>query len=171
MIQFRNLMSPFPNLHVLQPNLQFFVEHGITAVFEQGLAEMYGEFAELRAYLLAKLMWDPYADADSIRADFMTGFYGPAAPYLEQYIDTMHFARAAAEERLSCFGYPYPSENGYLSAPMMAEYRNLFDEAEESTRANPKYLQRTQTARLPLQYARLEQAKTAGGSGRWMFPP
>ena len=158
-IQFRNLMSPFPNLHVLQPNLQFFAEQGITAVFEQGLAEMYGEFAELRAYMLAKLMWDPYADADSIRSDFLEGYYGPAAPFVAQYIDTMHCVRAAAGEGLSCFGYPFPTESGYLSPFILQEYQRLFNLAEAATTANPKYHARVQTARLPLQYARLEQAK------------
>ena len=29
-IQFPNLISPFPNLHVLQPNLRFFTENGVT---------------------------------------------------------------------------------------------------------------------------------------------
>ncbi|MDH5604483.1 MAG: DUF4838 domain-containing protein, partial [Cyclobacteriaceae bacterium] len=55
-IQFSNLYGPFPNLHVLQPNLQFFAENGVTAMFEQGNREVGGEFAELRSYLIAKLM-------------------------------------------------------------------------------------------------------------------
>src|SRR5690606_23536657 len=64
-IQFRNLVSPFPNLHVIQPNLQFFADHGVKAMFEQGNREVGGEFAELRAYLISKLMWNPALDVDS----------------------------------------------------------------------------------------------------------
>ena len=58
-IQFENLVSPFPNLRVLQPNLQYFVENHADKHFQQGNREVGGEFAELRAYLIAKLLWDP----------------------------------------------------------------------------------------------------------------
>ena len=126
-IQFRNLVSPFPNLRVLQPNIRFFVENGITSVFEQGLSELHGEFAELRAYLIAKLLWNPYADADSLMDDFLRGYYGGAAPQIRRYIDTMHDALAASGEELSIYGYPWPSRNGYLSPVMMHAYDSLFD--------------------------------------------
>src|SRR3546814_4483113 len=48
-IQFNHLVSPFPNLHVLQPNIQFFATNGVSAMFEQGNSEVGGEFAELRS--------------------------------------------------------------------------------------------------------------------------
>src|SRR4030095_4513165 len=66
-IQFNHLLSPFPNLHVLQPNLQFFAENGVNAMFEQGNREIGGEFAVLRAYLISKLLWDPYLNIDSLK--------------------------------------------------------------------------------------------------------
>ena len=49
-IQFNHLLSPFPNLQVLQPNIQFFAENGVNAMFEQGNREVGGEFAALRSY-------------------------------------------------------------------------------------------------------------------------
>ena len=58
-IQFSNLMAPFPNLRTLQPNVQYFHKNRVSAVFEQANREIGGEFAELRAYLLAKLLWNP----------------------------------------------------------------------------------------------------------------
>jgi hypothetical protein len=168
-IQFRNLVSPFPNLRVLQPNLQFFVENGISQVFEQGVATMHGEFAELRAYLIAKLLWNPYLNVDSVMTDFLQGYYGDAAPFVRKYIDTMHDALARSGEELSIYGYPYPSENGYLSAGMIEEYETIFDEAERAVAKQPDFLVRVQTARLPVQYARLEQAKMLGFAERGFF--
>ena len=88
-IQFNNLVSPFPNLQVLQPNLKFFSENGVTAMFEQGNREVGGEFAELRTYLISKLLWDPDANADAIINDFLSGYYGPAGNHIRQYIDEM----------------------------------------------------------------------------------
>ncbi len=163
-IQFRNLVSPFPNLRVLQPNLQFFVRHGITAVFEQGLADLHGEFAELRAYLVAKLLWNPDADVDAILTDFLGGFYGAAAPHVRRYIDTMHDALAASGEPLDIYGYPWPSRDGHLATARMAAYRGCFDAAEAAVADDPERLARVRTARLPLQFAELEQAKVLGAA-------
>jgi hypothetical protein len=63
-IQFTNLISPFPNLQVLQPNIKFFADNGVNALFEQGNGDMGGEFAELRSYLISKLMWNPDENVD-----------------------------------------------------------------------------------------------------------
>jgi hypothetical protein len=168
-IQFRNLVSPFPNLRVLQPNIRFFVENGITSVFEQGLGQMHGEFAELRAYLIAKLLWNPYLDIDSVMDDFLRGFYGPAAPFLRQYIDTMHDALHTSGEDLSVYGYPLPSKNGYLSPRFLDSYGRIFNDAERAVEDDSVFLLRVQTARLPLQFALLEQAKTYGDTERGFF--
>ncbi len=35
-VQFRNLVSPFPNLRVLQPNIQYFAKNNIRMMFQQG---------------------------------------------------------------------------------------------------------------------------------------
>ncbi len=35
-VQFRNLVSPFPNLHTLKPNIKFFVDNNVTEMYEQG---------------------------------------------------------------------------------------------------------------------------------------
>ena len=168
-IQFRNLVSPFPNLHVLQPNIQFFVQNGITSVFEQGLGDVYGEFAELRIYLIAKLLWNPNVNLDSVTNDFLRGFYGDAAPFIRRYIDTMHAALRASGEDLWIYGYPTSSHNGYLSPGMMDAYGAIFDDAEKAVEDDPEILLRVQTARLPLQFALLEQAKVNGFADRGCF--
>lgn len=163
-IQFRNLVSPFPNLRVLQPNIQLFVRNGISTVFEQGTGTPHGEFVELRGYLIAKLLWDPYADVDSLMDDFLRGYYGVAAPHIRAYIDTMHDALAASGEGLDIYGYPWPSKEGYLSPARKDAYRAAFDRAEAAVEADPETLERVQTARLPLQFAEIEQAKMLGAS-------
>jgi hypothetical protein len=163
-IQFRNLVSPFPNLRVLQPNIRFFVRNGITSVFEQGLAAPKGEFAELRGYLIAKLLWNPDANVDSLMTDFLQGYYGAAAPHIRRYIDTMHGALAMSGEGLDIYGYPRSSADGYLSPERMQEYRVYFDGAEAAVAHDPEYLVRVRTARLPIEFAELEQAKVRGAA-------
>lgn len=168
-VQFRNLMSPFPNFRVLQPNIQFFVKHGITSIFEQGAGRLPNEFKELRLYLIAKLLWDPDINVDSVMNDFLSGYYGKAGAPIREYIDTMHDALEASGEDLLIYGFPLPSERGYLSARNMDRYVSLFDSAEASVRNEPDVLRRVQIARLPLQFALLEQAKLYGRGQRGFF--
>ncbi|MBL7807487.1 MAG: hypothetical protein JNN28_06730 [Saprospiraceae bacterium] len=40
----------------------------------------------MRAYLLAKLMWNPNANQDSILADFRKGYYGEYANLIDRYV-------------------------------------------------------------------------------------
>lgn len=168
-INFRNLYSPFPNLRVLQPNLRFFRDQGITTVFEQGLSTWYGEFAQLRQYLLAKLMWNPDADADAIIDDFLAGYYGPAAPHLRAYIDAAHDALAASGEGLGIYSYPVPSEDGFLSAANLDHYEELFAQAEKAVAGDPVFEPRVWAAHLPVQFALLEQAKMKALGARGCF--
>jgi hypothetical protein len=70
---------------------------------------------------------------------------------------------------LSIYGYPLTSENGYLSPRLMDTYEELFTRAEAAVAGNPATLSRVQTAHLPVQFARLEQAKVAADGDRGCF--
>jgi hypothetical protein len=158
-IQFPNLISPFPNLHVLQPNLQFFAENGVTAMFEQGNREVGGEFAELRAYLISKLLWNPYENVDTLMNDFLTGYYRAAGRPIRQYIDAMREALIASDQPLRIFGSPNEADGSYLTRPLIENYRKLFDEAETAVADSAEILERVKVARLPLDFAIMEQSK------------
>lgn len=168
-VQFRNLISPFPNLRVLQPNIQYFAKNGITQIFEQGAGSMPNEFKELRTYLIAKLLWNPDINVDSVMNDFLSGYYGRAAPFLRQYINIMHDSLAGSGKELGIYGFPLPSTTGFLSPACMDIYTELFDSAEQAVQKNPELLQRVQNARLPLQFATLEQAKLNGTGSQGFF--
>lgn len=78
---------PYPNLHVLAPYMRTFVESGGIGVFEQGIAGRAAAFGYLRPYLISKLMWNPGSDPDAIIDEFLSLYYGEAAPHLREYID------------------------------------------------------------------------------------
>jgi hypothetical protein len=158
-IQFPNLVSPFPNLHVLQPNIQFFAENGVTAMFEQGNRDGGGEFAELRTYLISKLLWDPYANSDTLMNDFLRGYYGAAGKPIRQYIDIMRDALISSDQPLRIFGSPNEAASTYLTYSLIDKYKLLFDEAELLVADDPEVLERVKTARLPLDFTIMEQSK------------
>jgi len=158
-IQFNHLVSPFPNLHVLKPNLQFFARNGVNAMFEQGNREVGGEFAELRAYLISKLLWNPDANADTVMNEFLRGYYGAAAKPIRAYIDEMKEALLHSGKPLRIFGTPNEAASSYLTPQLMDRYHKLFDEAEQVVHDDAVLLERVKIARQPLVYATLEQAK------------
>lgn len=158
-IQFKNLVSPFPNFHILQPNIQYFVDNHVVALFEQGNREVGGEFADLRAYLISKLMWNPWANADSLMNDFLNGYYGPAGMHIKEYINLITNNLVQSGKPLSIFGAPTDGADSYLSPENLAIYEGCFDRAEAAVANQPDYLYRVQIARQPLRYAELEQTK------------
>ncbi|HEX6890020.1 MAG TPA: DUF4838 domain-containing protein [Chryseolinea sp.] len=168
-IQFNNLISPFPNLHVLKPNIQFFASHGVNAMFEQGNREVGGEFAELRAYLISKLLWNPEANVDTVMNDFLRGYYGLAAKPIRQYIDEMRNALIQSGQPLRIFGTPNEAATSYLTPELIQRYESLFDEAERSVATMPEVLERVRIARLPLEFAIMEQAKKTFIGNRGVF--
>ncbi|MGI6573565.1 MAG: DUF4838 domain-containing protein [Fermentimonas sp.] len=62
MVQFSNLYTPFPNFRVLQPNMQYFVSNNVSALYSQGNPQPTGDMWQLRAYVAAKLLWNPDCD-------------------------------------------------------------------------------------------------------------
>ena len=158
-IQFQNLLGPFPNLQVLQPNIQFFTQHGVTAMFEQGNREVGGEFAELRAYLISELLWDPTLNVDSLMDDFLNGYYGPAGKPIRQYIDLMRQSLLSSGQPLRIFGSPNEEATSFLTTALISQYNQFFDLAEAAVATFPDTLERVKIARLPVEFTMMEQAK------------
>ena len=161
-IQFSNLMAPYPNLRVLQPNMQYFVRNGVTAQFQQGNISRGGEFCELRPYLIARLLWNPNIDLRAELTDFLQGYYSEAAPYIAQYIDLMHDELEQSGLPLTIYGRPYDHFKGYMRPEAFARYEALFDQAEAAVASDPEVSERVKTARMPLTFALLDIAQGRG---------
>lgn len=159
-INFDNMVSPFPNFHILQKNISQFKKNNATMLFEQVNGVKGADFAEMRAYMLAKLMWNPQLDSDSLMQSFMNGYYGKAASYLYQYQKIMEGALLASGTPLWIYDSPISHKNGMLSPYLMKTYNELFDKAENAVKDNATLLKRVRLSRLPLQYSELEIART-----------
>ena len=77
---------------VLAGNIRLFHEHNVKGLFEQGAynSKGNGEFGELRAYLIAKVMQDPYMSEETYYAhmdEFLKGYYGDGWENIRKYID------------------------------------------------------------------------------------
>lgn len=159
-VDFAHSISPFPNIHTLQPNIQLFVSNNVKEHFQQSNTGVGHEFSELKSYLLAKLLWNPEADVTEIIREFTDGFYGPAAPWIRKYIYRMQDEILKTGEWLDIYGPPTNYRKAFLSAENVAIYNVFFDEAIKAVTENPEYLLHVRTARMPLQYAIMEIGKS-----------
>jgi hypothetical protein len=162
-INFDNMVAPFPNLHVLRPNMRIFRSHNANMLFEQVNGTRGTDFAELRGYLIGKLMWNPDMNADSLTHTFLRGYYGAAAPAIYQYLKVREGALLAGEAPLWIYDSPISHKQGMLNDRCMKRYQELFDEAEAAVKADSVLLSRVQLSRLPIMYAELEIARTRRG--------
>ncbi len=104
---FSHYIQPHPNYGVLAPNIRLFVRHNVRGVFEQGAYQSWGsEMAELRAWMLAKLLWDPRLDEETLRDEFLAGYYGPAAGAMESYLEGLE---EALDDSRRCPGLLFPA--------------------------------------------------------------
>ena len=164
---FVHYLQPHPNLRVLGPNVRFFVENGVRGIFEQGAYQSYGaEFAELRAWVLAKLLWDPYQDDEALINEFLSGYYADAAGPIREYISMMHDACEESGHYLSCFS---AMTAPFLNLDTLTKAERLFDEAEAAVAGDPAVLDRVRCARQATNYVWLsryqelkQRAKFAG---------
>lgn len=168
-IQFTNLISPFPNLHTIKPNIKFYTENNVNSLFMQSNSQVGGEMANLRAYLICKLMWNPDADDNAIINDFLNGYYGKAATFIRQYIDSMRESLLKSKFELGIFGDPVSAKDTYLSLEMMNSYKRLFDQAEAAVKKDPELLRRVQIARLPIIYAEIQIGQQEVDTARSLY--
>jgi hypothetical protein len=147
---FRHYVMPHPNLRVLGPNVKFFVDHNVKGIFEQGAYQSYGsEMAELRAWVLAKLLWDPSHDGELLTSEFIEGYYGPAATDIKAYLKITHDAVEASGDWLGCFESHTAK---YLSFDTLSRGWQRLKAAEAAVQNDPALQFRVQVAELPVLY-------------------
>ena len=161
-INFDNMVAPFPNFHIIQPNIRTFRDHHATMHFSQIAASLGTDLSEMRSYVVAKLMWNADADIDSLMREFTDGYYGEAGKYIYQYERMLEGALLASGNRLWIYDSPVSHKDGMLNAACRKRYNELFDAAEAAVADQPEYLARVRRSRLPLQYSELEIARAEG---------
>ena len=159
-INFDNMVAPFPNFHILAENIRLFRKNHASMHFSQIAGSRGGDFAEMRTWLVSKLMWNPDEDMDTLIHTFLNGYYGAAAPYIYQYIKIMEGALIGSGQRLWIYDSPVSHKYGMLKPELMRRYAALWDRAEDAVRDDSVLLARVERSRLPLLYSELEIART-----------
>jgi hypothetical protein len=157
---FGHYQQPFPNFEALQPNVQFFVAHNVRGLFEQGNYSPggNGELGPLRAYLLAKLLWNPKTDLKRHTTEFLNAYYGRAAAKLQAYLDLLEQQVAGGKPHAHIFD---SSKAGYLNEGFLNAANQVLAQAEQAAE-NETVRARVRIARLPVWYVQLATDRVSG---------
>jgi len=153
---FNHFLRPQPNVFVLGPNVKAFAGHGVRGIFEQGSYQSPGgDMAELKAWVLAKLLWNPRRDPEALIAEFLRGYFGPAGPQVRKYLEAMHQDALVLGQAVGCgaeVNSPFPSYQALVTSEL------AFREARAAVAGNVELVRRVRLAHLPVLYS-------------WLFRP
>lgn len=161
---FAHYQQPFPNFGALQPNVRFFVEHGVNGLFEQGNYSPggSGELEPLRAYLLARLLWDPETNLEACMEEFLSGYYGRAASGMRAYVQLLEDQVRDGGTHARIYDSP---QAGYLNPDFLERANRILDSAESA--ADDESIRfRVRVAHLPVWYVQLATRQVKGEEHR-----
>ncbi len=162
-VNFWDFNYPHPNWFTIGSNANLYAKHAIDGVFAQGAGSaMTPDMAELRAWVLAKLLWDPSRDGDALIREFLDGYYGAAGSHLYRYMETLS---TEAKARRFYASYKYDvTGNRWTYGPLtqvrssLISYQALYEawhqlkEAEAAVAGDAERLARVLHAQRPLMH-------------------
>ncbi len=146
----------FPNFGVMQKNTQIFVENNVAGIYQQGnqyMSVCNTEFGELKAYLLSKLMQDPYMDYGKAIDQFLSAYYGDAAPYLREFIN-MTIEKPTPNNGHNDIYDAMQYNLGFHSADVK-KANELWEAAKNAVQENETFLSRVERSELSWRFWKL----------------
>ena len=163
---FSHYLIPFPDFDELAADIPMYKQNGVVGLFLQGAYATNGggENAELRSYVMARLLWDTSADPEKAIDEFHAAYYGPAAKAMRAYFDLLH-QQVRGGQHIWIFTVPS------YSPAFLRDARSLFRQAEEAAAADPAVLARVRKARLSVDYVDLLNARQFQVQDQSYVPP
>ncbi len=169
---FAHYLAPFPDFDELAADLPMYKEHGVVGIFLEGDAAPGGggENAELRSYIMARLLWNPNIEVDKVLKDIIAAYYGRAARPMRAYFDLQHRQVRMPPEGQGHHMWIYTRPGApYLSQEFITEATKLLAEAEAAA-DDEAVRKRVRKARLSIDYVKLMHAKVFAVRDGWYAP-
>lgn len=166
---FAAYLAPQPDYFTFGETFRFLYDHGARGVFEEGAYHSTdSDMAELKAWVIAQLLWNPKQDEDALVREFLAGYYGKAAGPIYSYLRLMQ-----TEAQKGPLSFAAPVHAAFLGYGNMRKAELLWQQAEALDASDPERLWRVKQSHLCVQYVWLsrweEYQKAAKAAGdRWI---
>lgn len=128
-VNFHQYVAPFPNFGVLAENIKTFKKYNAIGVMEQAQYQtLGGEFSDMKAWVLSKLLWNPNLDTNALVAQFIEDYYGAAASYVQQYFN---LCQSLVKEN-TVMGIYIKESNPLYTDEFVDEARKILDAAKQA---------------------------------------
>lgn len=161
------------NTRTLAGNLKFYHEHGVKHFFTENLllGSRLHNLVDVQFYVASKLLQNPAVDSEAAIAEFLTLYYGPAAPVMRQFMD---YLERRQEEEPNYHGRVPASALAYRDVAFYVDTDALLAKAESLVTADSRTALTIRQERLPLDRAMLGNwhrlaRKARDGGVEWPF--
>ena len=158
---FSHYLSPYPNVYGLFGNIPWYRDVGVKYLFTQADSTgAHGDFSALKAWVSAKLMWNPDLPLGPLLDEFFQGYYGAAAPFVREYFEKLHRLELAFTEEPSHFLGTYPDPvNPALPESFIVEATNLWQKAQEAVNGDMTRTYNVRMGAITMDYMRFVRDK------------
>jgi len=158
---FQHYFLPFPNFNSFSHDIKFYADRKVQGIFAEGTSGAGGEFAQLKSWVIAQLMWNPNQDAWHLISEYVDYVYGVAGPYIMSYIRLLH-NRLGKDAHLDIWAEPF--EVNYLDQTTIGKADSLFTLAKAAAAKDIALAARVEFAYLPILYTKLYYFSQGGTS-------
>ncbi len=166
--------GPYPHEYALPENMRLYADNHVQYLFfEHEVAEC-ADWYVANVWLESRLLEDPYQNAETLRREFLDGYFEAAAPQMAEYRRLLWEACRDTPARIGWFATA--SEYKHIDWANAIVMQRLFDDAETAVAGRPELRRRVRRARLnldricTLNYNRLANAFVAAGNDVAAFP-
>ena len=143
---------PYPNLTAYVKNLRFYHDAGVRYLYESGIKSPSASFTNLKGWLGAKLMWNPFQPAAPLVRRFCEAYYGKGAPFVMEFIRFM--GEQYIDETKTPLTYAVMLEKMPFSQEFYERGRELWAKAEAAVSDESEQIRRNVAwGRFGLEYA------------------
>lgn len=152
---YSSFLDPFPVTHSMAQNIKVYAKMGVAGILMQGnYVSGGGDLVVLRNWVWSRLMWNPELDPDALIKEFCEGYYGPAAPKMIEYINTLDDSvKNPAPIVVNEFS---DAKKTFLKPELQAQLYAILDDAMKLAQVKANlYGRRVKEARASLEATRL----------------
>jgi len=155
-VDFSHYLAPYPIWKTIATDLKKYRALGVEGVLLQagiGLG-LHQEFQELKSWVFHKLLWNPDLEMNVLVHEFVTAYYGKAAPLVQKFIDSLMSIEDHPDVSLHLY---VGLEGNHVKKDWVIQCQGWLEQAIDVAKDDPATLERVEKALLGLDYAYLYQ--------------
>lgn len=159
---FTNYLYPHPNLDAIKKNIKIFASRNPHLIMPQGDAMNPGNIGDLqplKIWVLSKLLWNPELDGDTLEKEFISGYYGAAAPKVAEYLALRRDTINLWTKPVDCFMFTTP----WLDDKTLLNGLKILDDAKSTVANTPELRKRVEILAKPFEYVLVTQYERLKG--------